>query len=906
LQSELRGSGGDDSLTGADDEFETGLDGGSGNDTLDGGTGGAFMSPGSGNDVIIGGTEDEGFYSVDYLWDAFDEGASSGITVVFSSERDGTITDFAGDTDSFTGIDRVQGTMFADSFTGTDGDQDFRGHGGNDFFDGGAGDGDRIDYSRPEAEFGTIGGVTVDMAAGTAIDAYGDTDTFINIERIRGTDFDDSMTGNAGNVRLEGRGGDDFLAAGSGGNDLHGGDGDDTLVSGAGGDALEGGSGGDLFVITAGGSFVYISDFEIGIDTLDLSGFARADALAAISGAQSGSAILTFGDGTVLTIEGNNVSPETLSLDDIELADEVIPSDQLINGDETPEALTGGSGNDTINGMGGDDTLTGLAGNDVMSGGDGADSLDGGDGNDSLQGDDGDDVLRGGAGDDTLEGGAGDDTLENVFGGTDVWDGGADLDTLVTDVSAISPDAGQVLSVDLAAGTHGLQGSTAGQDTLISIENFIILGAWAAEIRGDDSDNDLRGDAGNDTILGLAGNDLLSDGAGNDSVDGGAGDDTIVAGLGMDTFNGGDGYDLIEVDLSGTANGAFTAVIDLDNGEIYALEFPESNPDTLIGLEAIHLFADVDAKLFGNSEDNDLRSGQGDDALSGLGGDDSLDGQGGDDTIDGGDGIDTALYSGDQASYTLTLTPTGTTLTDRRADGNGTDMLTDIEFLDFDTDLFGAPFNLEEFGGPTGLSDTDFKSFIELYIAYFNRAPDAVGLNFWGTAFAKGTTLEEMAGLFEPQAETQAAYPPGTSNAEFATTVYNNVLGRVPDQDGLNFWVGVLDGGSVGRDTFILEVLRGVKAAPPEGASQEFIDQQMADAEYLANKTDIGAYFAVIKGMSDTDDASAAMAFFDGSESSISSAVTAIDGFYADALDPVDGGFLMPLVGVLDDPFATV
>ena len=30
------------------------------------------------------------------------------------------------------------------------------------------------------------------------------------------------------------------------------------------------------------------------------------------------------------------------------------------------------------------------------------------------------------------------------------------------------------------------------------------------------------------------------------------------------------------------------------------------------------------------------------------------------------------------------------------------------------------------------------------------------------------------------------------------------------------------------------------------------------------------------------------------------------DGFYADALDPTNGEFLMPLVGVLDDPFAMV
>jgi len=191
------------------------------------------------------------------------------------------------------------------------------------------------------------------------------------------------------------------------------------------------------------------------------------------------------------------------------------------------------------------------------------------------------------------------------------------------------------------------------------------------------------------------------------------------------------------------------------------------------------------------------------------------------------------------------------------------------------------------------LSEQNFESFIELYIAYFNRAPDAIGLNFWGTAFANGTTLEEMATLFVGQDETLAAYPAGTSNNVFAETVYNNVLGRTPDQAGFDFWVGQLDTGSVSRDQFILEVLRGVQPGTP-------------DEGYLDTKVDIGAYFAVHKGMSDVDNASAAMALFDGTDAGIDAAVAAIDGYYAEALDPSTGEFLMQVVGVLDDPFVGV
>ena len=296
--------------------------------------------------------------------------------------------------------------------------------------------------------------------------------------------------------------------------------------------------------------------------------------------------------------------------------------------------------------------------------------------------------------------------------------------------------------------------------------------------------------------------------------------------------------------------------------------------------------------------------GAGADRITGNDVDNLLLGNGGNDLIDGGAGMDTAIYSGARDSYTLTLSQAGTTVLDRRADGDGLDTLANVEAVFFDD--AGGVFDLAVFGGTAGLDEAAMRSFIELYIAYFNRAPDAIGLNFWGTAFANGTSLSQMATYFIDQDETRATYSEGLSNADFATAVYANVLGRVADQDGYDFWVGVLDEGSVGRDQFILSVLDGAKAAPQPGASQEFIAQQAADRAYLSTKTDIGAYYAVTKGMSDVGNAVSAMELFTGSASSITAAQNAIDNYYISALDADNGAFLMPLVGVLDDPFAGV
>jgi hypothetical protein len=304
--------------------------------------------------------------------------------------------------------------------------------------------------------------------------------------------------------------------------------------------------------------------------------------------------------------------------------------------------------------------------------------------------------------------------------------------------------------------------------------------------------------------------------------------------------------------------------------------------------------------IVGTPDSDDLVGTLGADTIQGTASDDTLTGGKGDDLLDGGAGTDTAVFSGDRADHTVTISPGGLTMEDRRPGGSGTDSVSGIERFAFGDEEWRA----EGFTGVAGLSEGAFREFVEVYIAYFNRAPDAEGLFFYGTAFSNGTSLEASAATFLNSDEYKAAYPDGQGNADFATAVYDNVLGRIPDLAGFNFWVGLLDDGKVGRDTFILEVLKGAKADPQPGASQEFVDQQLADREYLANKTDIGIYFAVTRGMSDVEDAASAMELFDGSPASIASAKDAIDSAYADALDPEDGEFLLQLVGVVDDPFA--
>ena len=122
-------------------------------------------------------------------------------------------------------------------------------------------------------------------------------------------------------------------------------------------------------------------------------------------------------------------------------------------------------------------------------------------------------------------------------------------------------------------------------------------------------------------------------------------------------------------------------------------------------------------------------------------------------------------------------------------------------------------------------------SVTKLYVATFNRAPDAAGLDYWLNS--SGLQLEEIAQSFFDQPETQAKYPEGSTNIEFVTAVYNNLFNRDPEPAGSDYWIGELNSGSVAKPVFILAVINGAQ------------DTELGnDATILENKTIVGLAFA--------------------------------------------------------------
>ena len=80
-----------------------------------------------------------------------------------------------------------------------------------------------------------------------------------------------------------------------------------------------------------------------------------------------------------------------------------------------------------------------------------------------------------------------------------------------------------------------------------------------------------------------------------------------------------------------------------------------------------------------------------------------------------------------------------------------------------------------------------------LYQAAFDRVPDLQGLGYWINSLDVGYTMRNVASGFYNSSEFKTLYGQNPSNFDFLTKLYNNVLHRAPDQNGFNWWLDVLN-----------------------------------------------------------------------------------------------------------------
>lgn len=541
-----------------------------------------------------------------------------------------------------------------DQLSGDAGDDTLHGGQGQNLLDGGDGI-DTADYGYwSETQWASYYIVVEDNRVTVrSVDAYDGTETvvgtdlLVNVERIVGTAFADTVNGpgsalNDPPFRIYEMGaGNDSVWGSSVADDIYGGEGDDTLQGagyrsdGAYHDRLFGGRGNDSYTWDN-----YYADTEIvegvneghdrvtafssytlpeNVEDLYITGRGRAvgNALAnRIECRFDADTLDGRGGADTLIGDGGNDVYHIDKLDTvIELAgggiDEVISgmSQTVLMAEVENLTLRGSAVTGVGNGL--DNRLTGTGAANVLDGMAGVDTLVGGNGNDTF-------VLRDGL--DTI--------LETATGGTDmIWAMGVDV---------VLPDF---------------------------VENAVVRAPNLVHLTGNTLANVLTGSVEADYLSGMDGKDTLFGGDGDDGLKGGRGDDALYGGKGRDT-----------ADYAGSV----AVTIDL---RLTVAQNTGRGMDILQGIENL-IGSGASDLLIGNTGNNVLEGRDGSDTLLGGRGADWFYGGRGNDSLTGGADSDVFVFRANEGSDVVT---------DFR---NGVDFLAMGSFADVSVQDLGADTRL--------------------------------------------------------------------------------------------------------------------------------------------------------------------------------------------------------------------
>ncbi|MGE0259887.1 MAG: calcium-binding protein [Alphaproteobacteria bacterium] len=455
------------------DDFVAGL---ASNDFLFGDGGDDVLNGGPGADALDGGP---GADYADYFF------AAAGVVANLANPASNT-GEAAGDT--YTSIERLRGSAFNDALTGDANNNTLIGGAGADVLDGGA-NFDLAGYQDATA------GLTANLANPASNTGEAAGDTYISIEGLIGSDFNDTLVGDANANLLRGGAGADALNGG-GGFDYA--DYDTAVTASLANPAVNtGDAAGDTYTSIEGLLGSIFNDTLIGDNNSnELRGGTGADVLNGgggfdYAGYQNALTALTASLANPAINNGDATGDSYISIEGLAGT----PFNDILIGDDNDNVLLGGDGADTLYSGGGNDFIMDDAGpSSDLNGQDGDDKIYGGPGNDYLTGWNGDDVLVGGVdGQDSLYGGTGNDYL----------------------VAADSNNDGIGSVLDGGPGSNQL---------------YALVGR------------------GNDYAVGGEGADIIATGAGSDYIFGYDGNDTIVAGTGTDFIFSNGGNDFIYTD----------------------------------------------------------------------------------------------------------------------------------------------------------------------------------------------------------------------------------------------------------------------------------------------------------------------------------------------------------------------
>jgi hypothetical protein len=194
-----------------------------------------------------------------------------------------------------------------------------------------------------------------------------------------------------------------------------------------------------------------------------------------------------------------------------------------------------------------------------------------------------------------------------------------------------------------------------------------------------------------------------------------------------------------------------------------------------------HAFA-PHTKVWGSERDDVIVLREGNEVAQAGSGNDRIWSGLGDDVVNGGAGLDSAHIEANRSAVRVAVKQDGT-VSVSGAEGN--DTFVSVERLAFKDGVLA--FDLSGNAGQA----------YRLYQAAFARTPDTPGLKYQTNALDTALNLWQVAGNFIASPEFQSMYgsPATVTDARFVSLLYNNVLGRNPDQAGYDYHLNNLAGG---------------------------------------------------------------------------------------------------------------
>lgn len=177
----------------------------------------------------------------------------------------------------------------------------------------------------------------------------------------------------------------------------------------------------------------------------------------------------------------------------------------------------------------------------------------------------------------------------------------------------------------------------------------------------------------------------------------------------------------------------------------------------------------------------------------------------------------------------------------------------------------------------------------QLYIGFYDRAPDPVGLNYWIGRLDAGVSIQDVGDSFAASPEAADTYPyikfPNLFTPDqFLEQVYLNVFGRAIDDDGLDYYKARIESGeSLG--SVVSSILGNATSNTTPGNT---------DAAFVANKVAVGLHWAELAATSGADiyqdngrltDAANASAHgvidgVDATDASVEAALAEVDAYF--------------------------